>query len=136
VKVSVIFPALNEVESIEQVLREIPPGVADEILVVDGHSTDGTPELVRRLGFRVIEQEGTGYGRALATALELARQVADNAPLSVRVGKEIIDAAPTWPADEAFTRQSEMASPVILSDDAREGVAAFAEKRPPRWTGR
>ncbi len=70
VKVSVIFPALNEVESIEQVLKEIPPGVADEFLVVDGHSTDGTPELVRRLGFRVIEQEGTGYGRAVATGFK------------------------------------------------------------------
>ena len=69
-KVSLIVPALNEVDCIERVLREIPPGVVDEVLVVDGHSTDGTPELVRKLGFRVIEQEGTGYGHAVATGLK------------------------------------------------------------------
>ncbi|WP_298746923.1 enoyl-CoA hydratase-related protein, partial [uncultured Nocardioides sp.] len=96
----------------------------------------GEPVSAQRLHELGLVNRVVPDGRALATALELARQVADNAPLSVRVGKEIIDAAPTWPADEAFTRQSEMASPVILSDDAREGVAAFAEKRPPRWTGR
>ena len=68
--------------------------------------------------------------------METARRIAANAPLSVRVGKQIVDEAPTWSPEEAFGRQSEMASPVVLSDDAREGVAAFAEKREPCWTGR
>ena len=71
--VSVILPALNEVDSIEHVLKGVPAGIVDEILVVDGHSTDGTPELVRRLGFRVIEQEGKGYGNAVATGLKHVR---------------------------------------------------------------
>ena len=75
-------------------------------------------------------------GTALEAALETAHRIAANAPLSVSVGKKIIDEAPTWGPEEAFGRQSEMASPVLLSDDAREGVAAFAEKREPRWTGR
>ena len=108
----------------------LPRAVALEIALL------GEPVSAQRLHELGLVNRVVPDGRALATALELARQVADNAPLSVRVGKEIVDAAPTWPADEAFTRQSEMASPVILSDDAREGVAAFAEKRPPRWTGR
>ena len=75
-------------------------------------------------------------GKALEAAMDTARRIAANAPLSVSVGKQIIDEAPTWSPEEAFGRQSEMASPVLLSDDAREGVAAFAEKREPRWTGR
>ena len=75
-------------------------------------------------------------GDALTVALGLAATIAGNAPLSVRVGKRVVDEAPTWPVEDAFTRQSELASPVILSDDAKEGVAAFAEKREPRWTGR
>lgn len=75
-------------------------------------------------------------GDALTVALDLAATIAGNAPLSVRVSKRVIEEAPTWPGEDAFTRQSELASPVILSDDAKEGVAAFAEKREPRWTGR
>nr|WP_236809184.1 crotonase/enoyl-CoA hydratase family protein [Amycolatopsis albispora] len=75
-------------------------------------------------------------GTALDAALELADRIAANAPLSVRVGKELIDAAPGWTAEEGFARQSELAGPVLLSDDAREGVAAFAERRTPVWTGR
>ncbi|GAB3078458.1 crotonase/enoyl-CoA hydratase family protein [Nocardioides zeae] len=78
----------------------------------------------------------TAPGEALARALDLAHRIAANAPLSVRVGKQLVDAAPTWSPAEGFARQSELASPVVLSDDAREGVAAFAEKRAPRWTGR
>ncbi|WP_200931713.1 crotonase/enoyl-CoA hydratase family protein [Aeromicrobium sp. Leaf291] len=75
-------------------------------------------------------------GQALEHALDLAHRIAANAPLSVAVGKRMVDAAPGWSPDEGFARQSELASPVLLSDDAREGVAAFAQKRPPVWTGR
>jgi glycosyltransferase involved in cell wall biosynthesis len=65
--VSLIIPTLDEVGCIEAVLREVPRDVVDEVLVVDGHSTDGTPELVRRLGYRVVQQPGKGYGDAIAT---------------------------------------------------------------------
>ncbi|MBN6042172.1 crotonase/enoyl-CoA hydratase family protein [Amycolatopsis sp. 195334CR] len=75
-------------------------------------------------------------GTALEAALELAGTIAANAPLSVRVGKEMIDAAPGWAPEEGFARQSELAGPVLLSDDAREGIAAFAERRAPVWSGR
>lgn len=66
-KVSLIIPTLNEVGSIEAVLQEIPRDVVDEVLIVDGHSTDGTPELVTRLGCAVVQQTGRGYGDAIAT---------------------------------------------------------------------
>jgi len=71
-KVSLIIPTLNEVGSIEAVLNEVPRDVVDEVLIVDGRSTDGTPELVRRLGFAVIQQTGRGYGDAIATGFKHA----------------------------------------------------------------
>ena len=68
--VSLIIPTLNEAGSIEAVLDEIPRDVVDEVLIVDGASTDGTAELVRGKGDRVIQQEGRGYGAAIATGFK------------------------------------------------------------------
>ena len=72
-KISIIIPALNEVESIGRVLEEIPKDVADEIIVSDGHSTDGTQELVRKMGYKVIEQKGEGFGAGVASGIEEAK---------------------------------------------------------------
>ena len=108
----------------------LPRAVALEIALLG----DAVP--ARRLHELGLVNRVVPPGDALTVALELAAAIAANAPLSVRVGKEIIEAAPGWAPEEAFTRQGELASPVILSDDAREGVAAFAEKRDPVWTGR
>lgn len=69
-KVSVIIPTLNEAVNIGRVLSEIPKESVDEILVVDGHSTDGTYELVKKLGYSVIYQEGKGYGAAINTGVK------------------------------------------------------------------
>jgi enoyl-CoA hydratase/carnithine racemase len=44
--------------------------------------------------------------------------------------------APDWSTAEAWHRQGEILGPVLSSDDAREGAAAFAEKRAPVWQGR
>jgi glycosyltransferase involved in cell wall biosynthesis len=64
--VSVVIPALNEAENLHHVLPRIPTWV-DEVLLVDGHSTDGTVEVARRLrpDIRIIQQEGRGKGAAL-----------------------------------------------------------------------
>ncbi|POX38008.1 enoyl-CoA hydratase [Streptomyces sp. Ru73] len=78
----------------------------------------------------------TEPGGALAGARELAREVAANGPLAVQVSKQVIAEAPSWPAGETADRQRALVEPVFASQDAKEGARAFAEKRPPRWTGR
>lgn len=108
----------------------LPRPVAMELALV------ADPLPARRLAQLGLVNTVVEPGQALEAALDLARKIAANAPLSVAVGKQIVDAALTWSPEEGFARQSELASPVILSDDAREGVAAFAEKRTPHWTGR
>ena len=72
-KITVIIPTLNEVECIKSVLIELDQADVDEILVVDGYSDDGTAELVKKLGYKVIMQEGKGYGNAVNTGLKQAK---------------------------------------------------------------
>lgn len=74
-------------------------------------------------------------GGALATALELAAEIAANGPFAVAMTKKVIDEAPVWPQDKIWSRQKEILERIIASDDAREGALAFAEKRPPQWRG-
>lgn len=62
-RVGVIIPTRNEALALPSVLPAIPPWVA-EVIVVDNASTDGTPELARRLGARVVSEPRRGYGRA------------------------------------------------------------------------
>ena len=70
-KVSVIAVSLNEAKSILDVLKKVPKDVVDEILVVDGHSTDGTFELVKKAGYNVIYQKGKGRGAAFKTGFRI-----------------------------------------------------------------
>jgi enoyl-CoA hydratase len=77
----------------------------------------------------------TEPGDALAVAVGLAEKIARNAPYAVRMTKHVVNAAPTWPADTLWERQKAVLEDVFASNDAREGAAAFAERRPPSWTG-
>jgi glycosyltransferase involved in cell wall biosynthesis len=70
---SVIIPTLNEAQSIGWVLREIAAQEVDEVIVVDGGSTDGTVVLARASGARVVQELARGYGRACATGAAAAR---------------------------------------------------------------
>lgn len=71
-----------------------------------------------------------------ARALKLAQQIRDNAPLSVEAGKRSILTAMSVGCDTGLEMAWQIYRPAYASDDAQEGARAFAEKRPPRWTGR
>ncbi|KHK89078.1 crotonase/enoyl-CoA hydratase family protein [Novosphingobium malaysiense] len=78
----------------------------------------------------------TEPGEALQEAFVLARQIAANGPLAVMASKSIIARQADWDVDEAYEAQMRIAGHIVDSADAREGAAAFVEKRAPRWQGR
>jgi enoyl-CoA hydratase len=77
----------------------------------------------------------TETGQALDEALALARAIAENGPLAVRTSKWIMAAASGWTGEAMWERQQAKVAEIMTSHDATEGATAFAEKRPPRWTG-
>lgn len=78
----------------------------------------------------------TPPGEALAGALELAQKIVANGPLAVAASKRVMRESRDWTSAEMFTRQREITDPVFASADAREGAAAFAEKRKAVWQGK
>jgi enoyl-CoA hydratase len=74
-------------------------------------------------------------GTAVDVAIELATRVARNAPLAVAASKQLIKATQGATEAEFWAAQGALQGKVFTSNDAKEGPRAFAEKRPPAWTG-
>jgi glycosyltransferase involved in cell wall biosynthesis len=72
--VVVIIPALNEEDSIGQVLIDIPRGMVDEIVVVDNGSTDGTGRIARSIGAKVVVEPERGYGSACLAGIKYVKK--------------------------------------------------------------
>ncbi len=72
--ITAVIPAMNEVENLPHVLPLIPEWV-DEVVLVDGHSHDGTVEVAQQLcpHIRIVQQEGRGKGAALRTGFAAAQ---------------------------------------------------------------
>jgi enoyl-CoA hydratase / 3-hydroxyacyl-CoA dehydrogenase len=66
-------------------------------------------------------------------ALHWARKLADQAPLAVAKIKEVSDKADL---DEGIEAEKAGFASVFVSEDAREGIGAFLDKRQPTWSGR
>lgn len=70
--ITAVICARNEVQNLPYVLEHVKAYV-DEMLVVDGHSTDGTPELALRYGARVVQDNRKGKGDAIRVGIQEAR---------------------------------------------------------------
>ncbi len=75
-------------------------------------------------------------GDALDGALELAASITANGPLAVAASKRVIVESREWSEADMWKRQGETLGNLFMTEDAREGAAAFAEKRKPNWKGK
>jgi enoyl-CoA hydratase len=75
-------------------------------------------------------------GDALEKAIELADRVCANAPVAVRETRKIVRDATMAPDDVGWKMSFEGMAKAMQSEDFKEGLTAFIEKRPPVWTGR
>ena len=80
--------------------------------------------------------EVTADGAALDAAVAWAERIAENAPLAVSASKKLVRAAGMGiDEDSLWEMQTPLMQKVFSSNDAKEGPAAFAEKRAPNWSG-
>jgi len=110
--------------------RQVPYTVAADLLLTGRHITADEALRIGLIG-EVVDD-----GQALARALEVAEQVAANGPLAVQAILRTIRQTEGMPEGEAFEVESRIGIEVFMSADAKEGPRAFAEKRPPVFTGR
>ena len=93
--------------------------------------------------FCALEAERTGvvnrvvpHDELMGYVTDLAGKIASNSPAVIKLAKESIYRSLTTTLDEAFIRENEVQSECFHSEDFSEGLAAFLEKRKPKFKGR
>src|SRR3954451_8346864 len=100
-------------------------------LILTARRVDAPEALQLGLADRV-----SGPGGSLEAAIALGNEIAANAPLGVAAAKAALGEAWDLALDAALERERSHYETVLRSADRLEGLQAFAEKRPARWTGR
>uniref|UniRef100_A0A3Q3A358 Enoyl CoA hydratase domain containing 2 n=1 Tax=Kryptolebias marmoratus TaxID=37003 RepID=A0A3Q3A358_KRYMA len=103
-------------------------------LIFTGRRVGGQTALEVGLINRAVEQNQAGDA-AYKEALTLAREILPQAPIAVRMAKEAINRGTEVDIGSAMAIERMCYARVIPTRDRQEGMAAFIEKRPPRYTG-
>ena len=115
-------------------MRDRRPGLKDANVAeaTDGRVVSGLRALEIGLVNRIVPA-----GQTLAVAREYAAKICANGPLAVKaVTRSLRELQEGMAEDEAMAASDELAGPVFASADAKEGMRAFKEKRPARFSGK
>jgi enoyl-CoA hydratase len=110
--------------------RKIPFNIAMELTLT------GDPIDAERAHHFGLVNYLTEPGGALDRAKELARQIEANAPVAVRASRRVVLASATEDESTGWRLSGEAFAEALSSEDSKEGLMAFIEKRPPNWAGK
>lgn len=113
----------------QRLTHAVGPALAME-LVLTGRMMDAAEAKAVGLVSRVVPAADT-----LAEALALADVIAAGPPLAIRAAKAAVRAAAELPLSAGLRAEREAFFDLFATDDQREGMRAFMDKRPPAWTG-
>jgi len=111
-------------------VRQLGPKRAFE-MIVDGEKMGAERCVALGLANRVVPDD-----EVVAEALRWASSLARKAPLALRYSKEALREAQARDLAEMISYEAKLQNLTLMSEDAREGVTAFLEKRPPVFRGR
>ena len=114
----------------QRLTRLVGPGRAKD-LILTGRRINAAEAFAIGLVQRLAPE-----GRLMEVSLSVAEQIAANAPLAIAAAKHAIDGGASLELDAALGLELKHYETVLASEDRREGLRAFAEKRPPVWRGR
>ena len=114
----------------QRLARATTLGFAKE-LILTGRTVDADEALEHGLVNGVTEPD-----ELLPRVMELALQLAAKSPLALEAAKQAINRALSGDHAENLAREADRFGELFSSEDAKEGLTAFAEKRKPRFTGR
>lgn len=132
VELSIVLPCLNEAETLEVCLRKARKslddlGVEGEIVVADNGSTDGSQEIARRCGARVVDVPRRGYGAALTAGIAAAE------------GEYVLmaDADDSYALDDlgGFLTELRAGADLVMGNRFQGGIAPGAMPFLHRWLG-
>jgi enoyl-CoA hydratase/carnithine racemase len=122
-----VFPGMG---ASQRLPRCMPYNVAAELLFTGG-DIDAAEALRIGLVNRVVPAD-----ELMATARDLAVTISGNAPLALRAVKESLLASYDLPLEQGLRFEGVLRGIIGATEDAREGMRAFVEKRPPEFEGR
>ena len=114
----------------QRLTRALGKALAMEV-ILNGRFLDAAEAERFGLVNRVVPVE-----QYLRTAIELAQQIAERAPLAVRLAKEAVNQAQESALAEGMADERRMFYMLFSTEDQKEGMQAFLDKRPARWQGR
>jgi len=129
---SVVMPCLNEAETLERCILKAQKafetlGLRGEVVVADNGSTDGSPDIARRLGARVVPVHAKGYGHALRGGIDAA--------LGSRIVMGDADDSYDFSAIQPFVEALASGADLVMGNRFKGGIAEGAMPWKHRWIG-
>lgn len=100
--------------------------------VIEGYIKDDNGELARNDKGKPVQDNGP----VVAAAMEMATKMASKGPVALKLAKKVINQGLDWTLRQGLDQESQQFGELFDTLDQKEGMAAFLEKRPAKFTGR